>query len=355
MSARRIPVVVYLVAVVAISALSPACRNDPPIAPGSGSAGHGGAAGTATGGAAGDGSAGNVGTAGTGSGGQGNLGGTAVTTGCGGTSGTAGTSGSGGTTAADPRLVACPPSPPTGCCSTEILSCAYPTKSCVCDKGTWSCLDCPATQPQGSDPQPIPTDIRLAFECRYGDVTCSWPTNSLKQYDSSVWRCGVCPTDRPTTGAVCGNTGFECRYGGDSCQCDAKSGTWQCATPTCDTQPNYLGSGACVTPGHFTCQYTDLGQSCVCGALTNVRRCTCPVALPTDGTVCLAVTDIGGKRSDCTYGDVTCTCDIKWHCATPTPICPTPQPTAGSACSTQVSCSYPTAICACDGATWSCQ
>jgi hypothetical protein len=94
--------------------------------------------------------AGNGGTAGAGRGG---AGGVAEMVTCGGAAGTAsgGVSGGAAGAASGGVLIVCPSSPPCGACTTEGLACAYPTESCLCSGGTWTCFACPATQPANDD------------------------------------------------------------------------------------------------------------------------------------------------------------------------------------------------------------
>jgi len=252
-------------------------------------------------------------------------------------------------------VLECPASPPSGCCSDESLSCAYPTKSCVCSRGAWSCMDCPATRPP--DGAPTPDDRRIWMRCKYDDVTCSYPAGMLfgtnVVYMSTSWVCGVCPPDKPATGEACGNTGFECGYGAETCHCGGTTG-WRCAAPLCDAKVSASNSGVCLGPGHFTCRYPDVDQNCVCGTAIDTRRCSCPTTRPADGSSCVALPGQDGAVGGCMYGDIKCTCvgGTTWSC--PVPACPTAQPAPGSSCATRLSCSYGQAICACDGASWAC-
>jgi hypothetical protein len=255
-------------------------------------------------------------------------------------------------------LVDCPSSPPSGCCSIENLSCAYPTESCVCDGRAWKCYACPATRPTSpSEGVETLTDLRLWMTCQYGDVTCSYPTarygSIYDPYGANQWSCGVCPASQPDDGTACGNTTFECRYGVDTCLCGGSAG-WKCATPSCQTRAGTLNNGdhACAAPGHFTCQFPALDQVCACGVVSDARRCTCPAARPANGSLCMAYSGHDGTLSDCMYGDAKCRCAGTWQCTDP--ICPTAMPASGSTCSMQLSCSYGALICACNGAAWSC-
>ena len=315
----------------------------------SGGAGSGGVAGTQASGAAGTETcaAADGGAAGTDSGGTGG----AAT---GGDGGVAGRGGTGGGAIITGVLIDCPASPPSGCCSVENLSCAYPTQSCVCGNGAWKCYACPATRPATpSEGVETLTDLRLWMTCQYGNVTCSYPTTSdpFDVYRADQWGCGVCPGTRPDDGTACGNTAFECRYGADTCQCGGTAG-WKCASPSCQTRSSSsTGQGACVSPGHFTCSYPALDQVCACGTIRDSRRCTCPATRPTGP--CMAYGGHDGMLTNCMYGDTKCSCDgSSWQCIDP--ICPTAMPASGSSCTMQLSCSYGATFCACDGATWSC-
>jgi hypothetical protein len=313
-----------------------------------------GGAGGATGGAGGA-NGGTSGTAGT-SGVAGATGGVAGTTG-----GAAGASDASPRDAGTPSdapfggfVLECPASPPSGSCSDESLSCAYPTKSCVCSRGTWSCRDCPATRP--SDGAPTPDDRRMWMRCKYDNVTCSYPTGMVfgasVEYRITSWACGVCPPDKPGTGEACGNTAFECSYGAETCHCGGTTG-WRCAAPLCDAKASASNSSVCLGPGHFTCRYPEVDQNCVCGTAIDTRRCSCPATRPADGASCVALAGQDDAVGGCMYGDIKCSCvGTRWSC--PVPVCPTAQPAPGSSCATHLSCSYGQAICACDGASWSC-
>jgi len=287
--------------------------------------------------------AGNAGTAGTDGGGAGGGGATAT---CGGDGGTASGGADGGV------LVTCPSSPPCGACSVEDLACAYPTESCLCSGGAWTCFSCPATQPADNDSFDFP-DRRLSMSCRYGAVTCSTPIFVPLLLLKNSWSCGVCPAERPTTGAACGNTRFECRYGVDTCACNESS--WTCAAPSCEVpRSSQPGMNGCYGPGHYTCQYE--AQTCSCGGNGAGRRCTCPASRPADGTRCESFAGVGGDTSGCTYGVTKCSCldrpGSTWSCADP--VCPTSMPAPGSPCAMPLSCAYGAAFCSCDGTTWSC-
>ena len=248
-------------------------------------------------------------------------------------------------------LAVCPDAAPTGCCSVEYQVCTYPTETCVCDGGAWTCLACPATQPAG-----YYDDERLSWSCRYGNVTCSYPAPSVLHTYSTDWGCGVCPPGEPTTGVACGNVAFECRYGADTCRC--LSGSWTCATASCVQRYGAGGGeGVCVGPGHFTCQFPAFDQNCVCGTINDGRRCSCPASRPASGQTCLAYAGTMGLANGCTYGDVTCQCvggNSQWTCSSNVPICPTAMPATGAACSGFLNCSYGSTLCVCDGTSWSC-
>lgn len=313
--------------------------------------GHGGTGGTAAGGSGGAGGGAGISPgcgAGTGGGSAGEMagaGGSAAGTDGGGAAGTGGGGTSGGV------LVACPASPPCGACAIEYLTCAYPTGTSVCSNGAWAWFACPATRPTGTEGVETLTDHRLSMTCQYDNVTCSYPRWNMYDYGGPGWGCGVCPAGRPTDGAACGNTVFECRYGIDTCACGT-SGGWKCLAASCEPDRR-AGMEVCVAPGHFTCQYPALDQTCVCGTVSDARRCTCPAARPAQGSPCKAYTGHAGVHGSCVYGEATCSCaGSQWQCVDP--VCPTAQPSSGSSCSTQISCSYGASFCACNGATWSC-
>jgi hypothetical protein len=252
-------------------------------------------------------------------------------------------------------LGVCPASPPSGACTVEYLSCAYPTQSCLCDGGAWKCFACPAKRPDLDAEFNVATvDRRLSFACVYCGLTCTFPTLRASQKSDS-WTCGVCPASRPEPGAACGNTQYQCRYGQDTCQCHGDG--WSCVTPTCDLGPNR--NLQCLNEAVYTCTYADLDQNCVCGTRGNGRRCSCPTTAPTDGSTCVGFAGPEGGGSECKYGDLVCSCgstlttDV-WACRRPPADCPTAKPTPGTACTGQVTCNYSGALCACDGATWTC-
>ena len=301
------------------------------------------------GGAAGTGAGGDSATAGSGAGEMAGAGGSAAANAAGAGGGGAAGTGSGGTSGG--VLVACPTSPPSGACAIEYLTCAYPTGTSVCSNGVWTWFACPATRPTSTTGAvPLP-DPRLWMTCQYENVTCSYPRWDQYGYGGPGWGCGVCPAGRPTDGTACGNTVFECRYGIDTCACGT-SGGWKCLAASCEPDRR-AGMEVCVAPGHFTCQFPALDQTCVCGTASDARRCTCPAARPAQGSSCKAYTGKAGIHGSCPYGDATCSCaGSQWQCVDP--VCPTAIPPTGARCSTQVSCSYGASFCACDGATWSC-
>jgi hypothetical protein len=280
---------------------------------------------------------------------QGGASGSGNTAGAAGGSGSSGAAGAGaaGTTGAAGTgqvgvgtLIACPASPPTGACSVEFMSCAYPdsNSNCRCLGGSWSCTAC----------SPTAQVTRTAALCRYGNVTCS------------QFGCGVCPAAHPTAGAVCGNTRFKCEYGSDVCFCGGNDG-WKCTTLSCPASPASDHRPSCASFSlsdgssvafNFACSYPAEKQSCACNDDVGygTYSCNCPAALPADDSACIG-------PSPCSYGGVTCNCSTgHWHCSGGG--CPAIEPTPGAACNVQVSCSYPnaggTAFCACDGTTWSC-
>jgi hypothetical protein len=294
--------------------------------------------------------AGNGGTAGAGRGGAGGVAERVTCGGAGGAAGTASSGASGGAAGAASGgvLIGCPSSPPCGACTTEDLACAYPTESCLCSGGAWTCFACPATQPANDDGFDFP-DRRLSMSCRYGNVTCSIPIFVPLSLIKDSWSCGICPADRPTTGAACGNTRFECRYGVDTCACNQAS--WTCATPSCEVPRSQPGMQGCAGPGHYTCQFET--QNCSCGGRGAGRRCTCPASRPADGSHCESFAGVGGNTSGCMYGATKCTCldspGSTWSCVDP--VCPTSIPAPGSSCALPLS---GASFCACDGAIWSC-
>jgi hypothetical protein len=91
------------------------------------------------------------------------------------------------------------------------------------------------------------------------------------------------------------------------------------------------------------------GQTCMCGDRNGYARCSCPTAIPVDGSPCSG--PVGPDYSGCAYGDKLCDCvNSLWRCG----FCPINVPTNRSPCSSQANCSYPTAFCYCDGQSWSC-
>jgi hypothetical protein len=249
----------------------------------------------------------------------------------------------------------CPDSPPSGCCAIEGLACAYPTESCICDGGAWTCLACPTMQPTGWVDNH--DDERLFWSCRYGNVTCTSPAGTTTFTYGTAWGCGVCPPAEPTQRSACGNVNFECSYGADTCRCSGgNAGTWTCAAPSCvPLNGADLGEHACAGPGHYTCQYPAFGENCTCGTLNDARRCSCPATRPVAGQPCLAFAGMHGKEGPCTYGDTDCSClGAGWTCASNVPVCPTAMPPSGATCSGFLNCNYGSSLCVCDGTSWSC-
>src|SRR5262249_9112354 len=74
--------------------------------------------------------------------------------------------------------------------------------------------------------------------------------------------------------------------------------------------------------------------------------CSCPTAAPADGSHCIRQT------GDCSYGDTICTCGGTWRCGPRT--CPMSKPSTGAPCAMQLSCTYASGFCACDGTSWTC-
>jgi hypothetical protein len=210
--------------------------------------------------------------------------------------------------------------------------------------------------------QPASTDTcndmpsRVSLSCSYGNVTCSCEERST----NNPWKCGVCPALEPRTGDLCGNVpAGDCRFGDDTCRCGS-DGKWTCAQAGCPM--NFVSNGFvkfCPTPsGAYTCRYAAEDQDCICapdqppGSMA--YRCSCPANLPAEGGPCLV-----GAAGACVYGDVSCSCasGSVWHCMSTKPPdpCPQAQPSAGDPCLVRVStCVYGSAICACNGSTWSC-
>ena len=87
----------------------------------------------------------------------------------------------------------CPPTKPTGLpsCSFDTTAyCNYEGATCACRVtgavNTWTCLDCPAFEPQhlSACTPPAPTGI---FSCSYGTDSCACRTNEW------YCRCKGCP------------------------------------------------------------------------------------------------------------------------------------------------------------------
>jgi len=281
-----------------------------------------------------------------GPGGVGGLGNNAGTTGAAGSGGSAGVAGAGAAGTGQVGVgtfLDCPAAPPSGACSLEFMNCAYPdaNTTCRCTTGAWNCVACP--------PAAAPGVGSNGGTCRYGNLTCSH------------WGCGVCPAAHPSEGAVCGNSMFKCAYGGDVCLCGGNIDGWRCTTLSCPQSPSSERRPNCssfaLTDGNnisfdFACSYPAEKQACSCSDSTSggTYVCNCPAAAPAEGGACIG-------PSPCTYGSVTCDCVAnQWRCGGG--VCPTSKPTAGTACSTQVSCSYAkdggTDFCACNGSAWSC-
>ena len=312
--------------------------------------GAGGASGTGIGGGgmAGGGVAGS-GVAGTGAGGNGGgAGGGTGGAGEGGAGGGAGDTGAGGIVG--PVLSTCPSVEPSGACPVEGVSCPFPTKTCVCKNGAWTCIDCPLAQTLNGGPACPGHAI-----CRYatggelaadGPVTCSCGTPP-----ASAWGCGICPPDRPTAGAICGSTRFTCAYGAELCSCDGANG-WSCLTPACPPETSLPVTNCGPQVPGFVCSWSTADQSCVCPSGALARVCTCPAAQPLEGGACL------GTQGPCAYvGGWNCTCSGRqgtagtWHCS---PVCPGAPPLNGP-CTEPLICSYENSIrCTCDGTAWSC-
>jgi len=229
----------------------------------------------------------------------------------------------------------------------------YGTKSCACYSKKWQCVDCPASQPAApASCSAVP--FRVSMNCSYGNVTCSCDRRTADYQ----WHCGVCPPVEPLTGDLCGNvTTGRCRYGADTCACDA-SGKWLCETASCPEKPSAwsidLSTRSCSSRyAAYTCHYPEQDQDCICvpnveGAITT--PCSCPTRAPAADSPCIG-------PAYCGYAGVSCTCSsAAWRCTSPPPNpCPTSQPGAGSACSERISlCVYGNTTCSCDGTSWSC-
>jgi hypothetical protein len=233
------------------------------------------------------------------------------------------------------QLLACPGDAPSGSCPAEGMTCEYPTQSCQCIGGDWSCIACPAAQPDATTslcPLLVGTSI-VPLACTYGALTCT----CVDELGPPKWRCGACPASAPAQGAACGNSSFSCAYADQSCTCSG--GTWMCSPTTCP--PLNLFGGSCT--GVYTCAYPDQDQICSCNGPLEMQ-CSCPANLPPNGGAC--------APASCRYGDQICDCQSSgWMCMA---ACPTDHPTAGSACSTDLSCTYSDGVCYCSGGTWHC-
>ena len=242
-------------------------------------------------------------------------------------------------------FASCPSAAPSGACAINDQVCEYATQSCVCSGGTWACDSCPAAQPPVGTGCPIGDGGAEQFggrnpslSCLYGSVNCSCESGtSLGQ-----WSCGVCPTSRPAEGGACGNSGFRCSFGDDTCRCIGNR--WSCNTPTCpsvhQSQPSSCAGSAAA------CVFPALNQTCVCAGGDLSWACSCPVSLPVDGQSCVSF-----LSAACLYGERSCTCDGTWHCQD---ACPAAAPVAGAVCHSPLSCSYGSNLCYCAGDIWHC-
>jgi hypothetical protein len=179
------------------------------------------------------------------------------------------------------------------------------------------------------------------MNCKYGNVTCSCNDGFI----GTMWSCGVCPATRPNTDERCAaNAAFECRYGTDNCICDGNN--WYCSVPVCEAPRLDVYPSNCIFPAVHTCEFPAQDQFCTCGGIYSSQLCTCPDAIPVEGSLCL-----GPVGPGCVYGDRLCDCSGgQWRCG----VCPINMPANAAACSISASCSYPTGFCYCDGAAWSC-
>jgi hypothetical protein len=242
-------------------------------------------------------------------------------------------------------LILCPASAPTGSCSIDGQTCGYPTETCICASGTWTCTGCPSTQPAGGTicsvgDGPDAGARDLPFNCGYGPVTCSCAAH-IPIDTAPTWSCGVCPATQPSSGASCGNSSFDCSYTHANCSC--VDGAWSCVELACP-QPYFSTVISCQ--GLYTCDFPAAGQICGCGSGGRSQlACSCPIALPAEGQQCL-------PAGTCGYGDQSCSCGVGgWHCA---PVCPSSKPSDGAVCSSTLSCAYDPALCYCAGGAWHC-
>jgi hypothetical protein len=253
-------------------------------------------------------------------GGAGSSAGAAGATGAaaGSTGGASGTTGTGGTAAPAGGIAAgvlypCPEPPPTDgdACPNDFITCTYPgAKSCACYDQTWTCFDCPASQPAATETcNDLP--FRLSLSCRYGDVACACERRST----SAGWRCGACPAAKPASGGACSAPAGECRYGTDTCLC-GDDGKWNCTPALCPANPTFTPTrSSCSSPkSAYTCSYPEQDQNCLC--LPNLAGdaldylCSCPGSRPASGSRCI------GSVAACSYGAVACSCaGGSWSCA----------------------------------------
>lgn len=274
-------------------------------------------------------------------GGGGNLIGTGGTGG-GAPGGAGGSLGGAGLPGTEGRSIACPVSAPTGSCDVEGQSCVYATETCSCVGGTWSCGSCPQAQPStgtscgsGGNENDGFGGGNPPFNCAYGAVACYCPGGGAE----ATWACGVCPASPPASTSACGNSSFGCLYASTSCICSPVG--WECGSRTCP--PPVTGPFVCAGVAPLICDYPIEGQICRCRPYW---ACTCPRAVPREGSLCV------GNPRPCEFGETSCVCSSRaWHC---TFVCPTNQPTAGSSCSSMLSCSYDAGLCYCDGSRWIC-
>jgi hypothetical protein len=140
---------------------------------------------------------------------------------------------------------------------------------------------------------------------------------------------------------------FECRYGGANCLCDGT--TWVCSDPECIDPTPMFYTPICLSLAHFTCQYPDEGQTCMCGDRNGGPHCSCPTARPVEGNACVG--PVGPEFAGCTYGDRVCDCiQNRWTCS----VCPVAMPVNATSCPFVANCSYPAGFCYCDGTAWTC-
>jgi hypothetical protein len=224
-------------------------------------AGAGGEAGSGTGGAAaGTSSGGSSGAATGGASGAGTGGsaqaGTAGAAGAGG--GASGASGAGG-------AAGCPAQQPQGgaeCTAAFGTSCTYGDQQCACFRSsgsntpTWSCYNCPATQP--ADDSSCSNSGGPTRRCKYDATNC--------MCSGGDWDCGSCPTAQPTNMTSCSPlNGMQCAYDQTQCSCSTQGGNWFCSGGTssgCPQQEPNPG-GSCNLPPTQVCNYSG-GDACYC-------------------------------------------------------------------------------------------